>query len=242
MTFSICVRESHEDREGNSHVRFGNAITTRVASVGMKSPYVTRRAAVCAQAGGIGPTFTIPNIELRKKATEYIEDGVAIQDAFQALMAVDDGKSYRQAHGVDADNQFAFTGEDAGSWAGHRTGENFTVAGNLLVGEEVVEEVARAYEAGDPDEPLSKRLIEAIEAGHEVGGDKRTELPVHSAAIRIKTTEEFAPLPFHHDFRVDATETPFEDLWEVYDLVRKSYEMIGDGHYEDDIKQDRGST
>jgi len=226
MTFSICVRERYESN-GVEYLRFGVGITTRVACVGMQSPFASEHGAVSAQSGGIGPAFEIPNIDLRKKAIEYCEDGVAIGDAVETLMNVDKGKSIRQVHGVDANSEYAHTGEECSDWSGHVVGENFTVAGNLLAGEEVVTAVADMY---DPtgDEDLGARLIEALEAGHEVGGDKREELPIHSAAIRIESTQPFAPLPYHHNVRVDATESPIEDLRHTYHRAREGYGMLGE--------------
>jgi uncharacterized Ntn-hydrolase superfamily protein len=233
MTFSLCVREAYETEQGEDHVRFGTAITTRVANIGMKSPYVTENAAVSAQAGGIDESFSIQNIELREQAAEYVGDGLAIDDAIPALLNVDDRESIRQVHGVDEDTSFAHTGEDAADWAGHVVGDNYTTAGNVLAGPEVVSAVAETYEAGGRADPLPQRLIDALEAGFDEGGDKRTHLPVHSVAIRIRSTETIAPIPFVHDFRVDATETPFEDIREVYDLVERSYRDVGMGEYPD---------
>ncbi|GAB7011499.1 DUF1028 domain-containing protein [Halorubrum trueperi] len=233
MTFSICVRERYENSDGVDHIRFGTGITTRVANIGMKSPYVTENAAVCAQAGGIDSSFSIPNIELRKKVAEYVEDGVSIEDAIPALLKVDDQKSIRQTHGVDAEGSFAHTGDEASDWAGHVVGDGFTVAGNVLAGAEVVQSVAEEYREKNSEDPLPKRLIDALEAGYDAGGDKRTDLPVHSVAIRIRSSERIAPVPFDHDFRVDATKQPFDDIREVYDLAMDSYKDIGMGHYTD---------
>jgi len=200
----------------------------------MQSPYASKHGAVSAQSGGIGPEFQIPNVELREKAIEYSGDGVALNDAIPALLNVDEGKSHRQVHGVDAEGTFTHTGENCGGWAGHTSGDNFTVAGNLLVGEQVVKEVATSFKDANEEKPLGERIINALKAGHAVGGDKRDHLPIHSAALRIESTEYHAPLPYHRNVRVDATDTPIQDLRETYRRAKEGYEMLG-AEYEDPV-------
>jgi uncharacterized Ntn-hydrolase superfamily protein len=140
---------------------------------------------------------------------------------------------------VGSQGTFAFSGEECRPWYGHLEGENYTVAGNLLTGESVIEETAAAYEAGDREEPLPGRLIDALAAGHAEGGDKREELPVHSAAVLVRTTEERELEPFTEDLRVGATETPIADLRETHDLAARSFEdameLYEDAYEEDDI-------
>jgi uncharacterized Ntn-hydrolase superfamily protein len=200
----------------------------------MQSPLASECGAVSAQSGGIGPSFAIPNVRLREKALEYAADGVALEDAVPALLNVDDGQDVRQVHGVDSERTFVHTGENCGDWAGHEVREGFTVAGNLLFGRQVVSEVAETFETANPDDPLGERLINALEAGHKVGGDKRDHLPIHSGAVRIESTEYHAPLPYHRNVRVDATETPIEDLRQTYRRAKEGYEMIG-ADYEDPV-------
>lgn len=216
MTFSICVREEYTDEDGETHDRFGVAATTRLPGVGTLCPFVSENGAVATQS------FT--NVELGRKGVEYLDDGLAVEDALRALLNADEGRDKRQLHGVDAEGTFAFSGDGCHGWYGHVEGEHYTVAGNLLTGESVVEATAAAYEEGDRDEPLGKRLVDALEAGYEEGGDKREELEIQSAALRVETTEARAPEPYYHDLRVDASRTPIADLRETYGAARAGYE------------------
>jgi uncharacterized Ntn-hydrolase superfamily protein len=217
MTFSICVREEYEDDDGNDQTRFGVAVTTRLAGVGTLCPFTNEHGAVATQS--------VVNVELGRKGVEYLADGLHVADALEALLAADDGAAERQLHGVDADGEFAFSGEECNEWFGHHVGDNYTVAGNLLTGESVIDAVAAAYEESrGGDEPLAVRLTDALAAGHAEGGDKREELPIQSAAIDITATEEFPMDRFYDDIRIDATETPIEDLRETVELARESYD------------------
>ncbi|KAB1186806.1 MULTISPECIES: DUF1028 domain-containing protein [Haloferax] len=216
MTFSICVHEAYTDSDGTDQHRFGVAVTTRLPGVGALCPFASEHGAIATQA--------LTNVELGRAGTSYLADGLAINDALQALLNADDGRTQRQLHGVDADGTFAFTGDDCHDWAGHRTGADFTVAGNLLTGESVVDAVATSYEKSGRDDPLAKRLIDALGAGHAEGGDKRDDLTVQSAAVVVATTEDREMDPYYNDLRVDATETPLRDLRETFALAREGYE------------------
>ncbi|WP_435064514.1 DUF1028 domain-containing protein [Halobaculum sp. EA56] len=230
MTFSICVREEYTDEDGDRQTRFGVAVTTRLPGVGTLCPFASENGAVATQS--------LVNVELGRKGIEYVDDGLAVEDALQSLLNADDGAEQRQLHGVDADGTFTFSGEECHGWYGHTSGENYTVAGNLLAGEEVVEAVASAYESDAFGEaPLAERLIDALAAGHEEGGDKREHLPVQSAALKVETTEEREVDTYYDDLRVDATETPIADLRETFEEARRGQEILME-EYADELEED----
>ncbi|NEU57915.1 DUF1028 domain-containing protein [Halorussus sp. MSC15.2] len=230
MTFSICVREEYEDDDGNDQTRFGVAVTTRLPAVGTLCPFASENGAVATQS--------LVNVELGRKGVEYLDDGLAVEDALQSLLNADEGAPQRQLHGVDAEGTFAFSGEECKGWYGHVERDDFTVAGNLLTGESVVEATADAYEESrGSDAPLAERLVDALEAGHAEGGDKREELHVQSAALLVETTEDREMEPYYDDLRVDATETPIADLRETFELAEEGFEMAVERYeeaYEDD--------
>jgi len=231
VTFSICVRETYED-EGDDQTRFGVAVTTRLPGVGTMCPFVSENGAVATQS--------LVNERLGRKGIEYLDDGLRVEDALQSLLNADDGADARQLHGVGRDGEFAYSGDDCMDYYDDVVGENHTVAGNLLTGHAVLDAASDVYEGTrDDDRPLALRLIDALEAGHDEGGDKREELLVQSAAVRVETTEERDPEPYYDDLRVDATETPLADLRETYDLARQGYEAdlekYGDAYEDDDM-------
>jgi uncharacterized Ntn-hydrolase superfamily protein len=224
VTFSACVREAYETEEGETETRFGVAVTTRLPGVGTLCPFANEHGAVATQS--------LVNVDLGRQGVEYLADGLAVEDALRTLLNADEGSENRQLHGVDGDGEFAFSGEACKPWYGHRVGDNYTVAGNLLTGEAVIDATAAAYEdraadgvGSEAEAPLAERLIDALEAGHAAGGDKREELHVRSAALLVRTTEDRETEPFYDDLRVDATETPIADLRATYELAREGFEM-----------------
>lgn len=225
MTFSICVREQYEDDDGEEQTRFGVAVTTRLAAVGTLCPFTSEHGAVATQS--------LVNVELGRKGVEYLDDGLAVEDALEALLNADEEREQRQLHGVGEAGTFTFSGEACNEWYGHASGANYTVAGNLLTGPEVVEATAERYERyREGAAPLAERLVEALSAGHDEGGDKRTDLPVQSAALVVETTEDRELEPYYNDLRVDATETPIADLRETLDQADRSFRMAVE-KYED---------
>ena len=245
MTFSICVREEYEDSEANAsnsraakprdsegddQTRFGVAVTTRLPGVGTLCPFASEHGAVATQS--------LVNVELGRKGVEYLDDGLAVEDALQALLNADDGAPQRQLHGVDSSGTFAFSGEECNDWYGHVEGDGYTVAGNLLTGESVIDSVAEEYrENRDESAPLAERLIDALDAGHAEGGDKREDLHVQSASLLVETTEGREMEPYYDDLRVDATETPIADLRDTYELAKEGFEMAVE-RYEEAYEED----
>jgi len=228
VTFSICVREPYED--GDQQYRFGIAVTTRLPGVGVPCPHVNEHGAVATQS--------VTNERLGSKGIEYLADGLAVEDALQGLLNADDGSPTRQLHGVSREGEFAFSGDECNGWFGHTSGENYTVAGNLLTGEAVVERTAEKYEAlAFGDEPLAKRLVDALGAGQAAGGDKREELTVQSAAVSVVDTG-VDDQPYYADLRVDATEDPIVDLRETYRLAKQGYEDALERYESDDGEEE----
>ena len=74
----------------------------------------------------------------------------------------------------------AHTGQDCFDWAGHRTSEGFTCQGNILAGAQVIEAMAAAYTSAKGE--LADRLLAALIAGDEAGGDRRGK---QAAAIHV---------------------------------------------------------
>lgn len=146
----------------------GVAVTTRVACVGNGVPWV--RAGVGAVA-----TQATTRVEYGPALLEQLSKGTSPEEALRRMVAADSAAVHRQVGVIARDGRSAqHTGSEAMAWAGHRAGKNYVTQGNLLVGPQVIEAVARNFEAseGQPRH-LADRLIDALAAGHAAGGDAR---------------------------------------------------------------------
>jgi uncharacterized Ntn-hydrolase superfamily protein len=156
----------------------GVAVTTRVPCVGNGVPWV--RAGVGAVATQAS-TRTAYGNELLDALTR----GEAPSAALRRLVAADSGAMSRQIGVIDSKGRSAqHTGTRAQAWAGHRAGPNYVTQGNILVGPQVLDAVAQTFEVSDGQpRHLADRLIDALAAGHVLGGDQRHGLRQSAAVI-----------------------------------------------------------
>ncbi|MEF8788917.1 MAG: DUF1028 domain-containing protein [Haloarculaceae archaeon] len=223
MTFSICVREPGDgdgDGDGDGGDAAGEGPTFAVA-VATDAPAVGALAPCVSHDGAIS-TQSFVNVRLGRRGIALLPD-LGVDDALPGLLEQDDHHELRQVHGVDfRGNAYAFTGEDCDGWAGHRVEEpeGITAAGNMLVGPDTVDALVETYR--ESEGPIGRRLLDALDAGRDAGGDGRGHT---SAAIAIKAPTTTA----YHDLRVDEHETPIAELRRVYEATREA----SDGFSED---------
>jgi len=171
-TFSLCAIDPATGQSGAS-------VTTRVPFVGRAVPHVRAGVgAVCTQASTM--------VEYGPRGLDLLAKGVEPSAVLQQLLADDQQRESRQVGVINMKGQSAaHTGKQNGNWAGSRQGTNYTVQANIMVGPEVVEAVARAFEASaGTGMPLAERMILAMEAGYAKGGDRRWG-NLQSAAIKV---------------------------------------------------------
>ena len=66
----------------------------------------------------------------------------------RTLTAADAGRDHRQLHMIDRTGRVAaHTGAACIEWCGHRAGDGYSVAGNMLAGARVLDETAATFEA-----------------------------------------------------------------------------------------------
>jgi uncharacterized Ntn-hydrolase superfamily protein len=202
MTFSIAARCPETGM-------VGVAVSTAVICVGALCPFP--RAGVGAIAT---QSFVNPYLGLR--GLDYLAAGMEARAALAKLAAEDEGRDVRQFTVVDgAGRSAAFSGKDCVGWFGHRTGDGYAVAGNMLVGEPTIVEMARAFEASR-GEHLAERLIRGLEAGQAAGGDRRGRI---SACVKVCHTEDY-PLV---DIRVDDHPDPVAELRRLWGLYQGDF-------------------
>lgn len=204
MTFSIVARS--EDG-----ATWGVAVASKFLAVG---------AVVPAAVAGVGALATQAeaNVAWKGEGLSHLDEGATAAVALERLVAEDEGRDHRQVGVVDLDGGAAsHTGRSCIPWAGGTTGEGFAVQGNCLAGEQVVAAMVETWQAGDAQAPLADRLLAALAAGDEAGGDKRGR---QSAALLV--VREGAGYGGRDDvdvdLRVDDHEAPVTELARLLDL------------------------
>jgi len=198
-TFSIVALDP-ERKE------WGVATASRVLAVGNCVPWAR------AAAGAIA-TQSFVNVTYGPKGLELLAEGKSAAAVVKLLTEADRSRETRQLAIIDKDGNVAtFTGKECIRWAGGKEGKNYACVGNLLTGEAVVADMAKAFE--ESSGPLAWRLLAAMEAGEKAGGDKRGK---QSAAVLVVRAGAGANGygDRYIDLRVDDHATPIQELGRV---------------------------
>lgn len=202
MTWSIVARDPETGF-------YGIAIASRFFAVGAICPWTEAKVGAISTQALVNPTLGAYGLAL-------LRDGIPATATLEMMMAADQGRAARQVHLMDATGRTAaYTGADCVDWAGHRTGQGASVAGNMLAGAAVVEDSLAAY-LDNSGLPFVERLLAALDAGQAAGGDKRGK---QSAALVIQGPEPYTRL----NMRVDDHAEPFIELRRLYGVARERF-------------------
>lgn len=184
--------------------QFGVAVSTARSAVGSICPFARPGVGAIATQATANPYIGIDGLKM-------LALGLSAEETAQRLIAADPEIERRQFSVVDREGRvFARTGANTVAWAGHKTGDYFACAGNMLTGPEVIDEMYAAYEAARAEGvELAERLVRALEAAQVAGGDKRGK---QSAALLVVGEEEY-PL---YSLRVDDHPNPVTELRRVF--------------------------
>jgi uncharacterized Ntn-hydrolase superfamily protein len=204
----------------------GGAVQSRVFSVG--------NGVLWAEAGvGVVATQAIVDVSYGPRGIELLEAGLTPEAAVEALIASDPdpqpkiwSRKGRQVAIMTAEGDYAVhTGPEASAWAGSHAGRYCTAQGNILAGEEVVAKMVEAFESIEGH--LSLKLMAALDAGQEAGGDTRG---MQSAAMLI--VKEDGGVWLNHDvvlrLQVDDHEEPLTELRRLVDIAAEQRKRVAE--------------
>jgi len=217
-TFSIVAIDP---RTGES----GVAVTTRRPCVGNAVPWVRPGIGAVATQGGT-------RLEYGTDLLDRLERGMSPQAALDEVVAADEGRERRQVGVIDMQGRSAqWTGsgqygaEARGDWVAERAGATWAVQGNSLVSTEVVDLVAETFEASEGSaRHLADRMIEALMAGHRLGGDGRHG-ETQSAAVLVADPRpgmSRRPDGVSVDINVCEHPEPVGEVRRIYDTVSET--------------------
>lgn len=197
MTFSVLARC---ERTGET----GIAIATAMHAAGKLATYVQAGAGAIATQANLNPYLGIDGLRL-------LAQNRSAQETLDTLLSQDPDPEARQLGVMDSGGETAaWNGKNIFDWAGDASGRFFSTHGNRLVGPQVLEAIVNSMES-TLNQDLVERLLQALEAGVAVGGDREGE---RSGNILIMSREEY-PL---WDLRVDDHENPVAELRRLFHL------------------------
>jgi uncharacterized Ntn-hydrolase superfamily protein len=201
----------------------GGAVQSRVFSVG--------NGVLWAEAEvGVAATQAIVDVSYGPKALALLRAGVKPEAIIKAILESDPDpglngrpwpKAGRQFAVMDASGNYAaHTGAGATAWVGHKGGKFCTAQGNILAGEAVVAGMVDAFEKAAGH--LSLRLMAALDAGQDAGGDTRGK---QSAAMLI--VKKDGGVWLHNDvvlrLQVDDNPEPLKELRRLVEMNARRF-------------------
>jgi len=183
--------------------------------VAVQSKFLACGAIVPWARGGVGAAAVqaFPDVTVGERALDRLAGGADPEAVLDELARGDRLAPQRQVGLVAADGRAAsHTGEECFEWRGSRTGAGYAAQGNVLAGPEVVDAMAATFTEGSGS--LAQRLLAALQAGQDAGGERRG---MESAALVVR--KPGGGYGGNHDrmidLRVDHADDPIAGLAEL---------------------------
>jgi uncharacterized Ntn-hydrolase superfamily protein len=226
VTYSIVARDADTGE-------MGVATQSQAFAVGNSVPFALPGHGVIATQSMAEPMYGSVGLDL-------LQGGFTAQEVLTALSSVDPQPERRQVAvlGVSGDLA-AYTGSSCVDAAGHLIGETCVALANMAASPAVWESMVERYE--NSGGPLAQRLLSALQAAEEAGGDFRGRRSAAIMVIRPSTTGR----PWQDmavDLRVDDSPDPLTALADLivtrarYQDVVRAFQQAIDG---DPVTADR---
>lgn len=191
----------------------GVAVASKFLAVGALVPWA--RAGIGAVA-----TQAWANTSYGPRGLDLLAEGKSPKEALDTLLQEDAQAEQRQAGMVDAQGHSAtWSGSGCHPWAGGIAGPNFAAQGNILVGEATITALAETFQRETGS--LWRRLVAALAAGQQAGGDSRGQQS--AALLVVRKNGGYGGFNDRMiDLRVDDSAQPIEELSRLLDI----YELL----------------
>ena len=219
----------YSDKFAHTYSIVAKDANTGEMAVGVQSHWFSVGTLVSWGKSGVGvvATQSFVNPSYGPNGIELMENGVSAEEALKNLTDKDEGRDFRQAAMLDVNGSVnAFTGEKCIESAGHFVGENFSVQANMMLNDEVIPAMKKAFQ-DNSNLPLAERIIKVFEAAESVGGDIRGK---QSAALIVvgakKTSNVWEDKKI--DLRVDDSSNPIKEIKRLL-KVHRAYDHMNKG-------------
>ena len=190
--------------------------------------FATGTLVTWGEAGvGVVATQSFVNPAFGPDGLGLMKQGSSPKAALQQLLAADAGKEFRQVGMLNAHGEAAaFTGNQCIESAGHLIGKGYAVQANLMHNEKIWPAMASAFEAS-AGMPLAERLVSALEAAQNAGGDIRGKQSAALLVVSAKNTGQ-SWVDRKVDLRIDDHQTPILEMKRLL-KVHRAYEYMNKG-------------
>jgi uncharacterized Ntn-hydrolase superfamily protein len=173
VTYSIVARDPATGE-------MGLATQSQAFAVGSSVPWAEPGYGVIATQSVAEPYYGELGLDL-------LRGGLTAPEALAALHSIDPHPERRQVAMVDAHGGIdVYTGDGCVAEAGHQITERCCALGNMVASAEVWAAMVEGFEAADG--ALAHRLVSALEAAEEAGGDIRGQRSAAVIVVRAERT------------------------------------------------------
>jgi uncharacterized Ntn-hydrolase superfamily protein len=159
------------------------------------------------------------HLAIGTKVLDRMDDGQPPHKALEEVLDDDAEADIHQFLLIDVKGRKgAWTGSDCTPARRHRFGMNCVAAGNYLATEDVVEVMVDIFEQSKEGN-LELRLLHALLAGADAGGDKRGHKAAAISVLPGPNVDEAINL----DLRVDDRDDPFSEIVRLHRQFRREF-------------------
>jgi uncharacterized Ntn-hydrolase superfamily protein len=192
--------------------------------VAVASRFLAAGAMVPSLRAGVGAVASQAwwNSTYGSRALQLLADGMDPASVIGALTLDDDQRAVRQLAVLDVTGRWAaWTGTSCVPWAGSRSAPGVSVQGNILAGPGVLDAMLDTWSVTSG--PIAHRLLAALDAGDQAGGDLRGR---QSAGLAVSSSRAGGLLPPDRwlDLRVDDHLEPIAELDRLLDRFELIFE------------------
>jgi uncharacterized Ntn-hydrolase superfamily protein len=182
---------------------------------------------IWAEAGvGAVATQSFINVSFGPRGLSLLKDGKSPDEALKILIDGDEGRDFRQLAIINASgNTAAHTGGKCIPDAGNINRKYFSVQANLMLNDKVWPAMEKAFTGTKA--PLAERMIAALEAAQNAGGDIRGRQSAAILVVKAKSTSKIWEDRVI-DLRVEDNPHPVQELKRVLRMFR-AYEHMNAG-------------
>jgi len=210
MTYSILARDPETGE-------MGVATQSQAFAVGHSVPWAMPGFGVIATQSMGEPAYG-------ELGLDALQAGLTAAEALTAISSIDPHPERRQVAMIDGNGGIAaYTGSACIAEAGHRIGRNCVAVANMMRSNTVWHAMVDAFERGSG--LLQSRLMEALHAAQDTGGDFRGQ---RSAAIRVvRATRSGRPWRDHVvDLRIDDHDAAIDELDRLVEKSARYNRMV----------------
>jgi uncharacterized Ntn-hydrolase superfamily protein len=211
-TYSIVARDPETGE-------LGAAVQSHWFSVGSTVIWAEPGVGAVATQSFVEPSYGPLGLQLMRT-------GKDAGQALRSLLASDEHEDVRQVGMIDANGNVAsHTGDNAIAEFCNLTGDGFSVQANMMWKPTVCTAMAAAFEGASGD--LAERLMRALEAAQDEGGDARGK---QSAALLVVSGDIAEPAWAGRvfDLRIEDHKEPIREMRRLLTMAR-AYRLMNEG-------------